>query len=94
MNDDHIRGTGRPEGAPLTMADATPLPLAYVHFDMFGTLHIAAAPADGDDARGEPEPILPQLAAGKQNGGLVAQRRRQQLAVQIGFRRGRLHTTL
>ncbi len=60
--DDHQPRTDRTEGVRQTMADATALPLAYVHFDMFGTLHIAPARDDGDD-RGEAAPLLPALSS-------------------------------
>ena len=61
MDDDRIR-SDRAGGARQTMADATTLPLAYVHFDMFGTLHIAPAPSE-PDGQGGSGPILPALAA-------------------------------
>jgi sulfate/thiosulfate-binding protein len=59
MDDDRIQADG-PRSPQETVAAATSLPLAYVHFDMFGTLHIAPAADDGGAA---PEPVLPQIAA-------------------------------
>jgi sulfate/thiosulfate-binding protein len=59
MDDDRIQADG-PRSTQETVAAATSLPLAYVHFDMFGTLHIAPAADNGGAA---PEPVLPQIAA-------------------------------
>jgi sulfate/thiosulfate transport system substrate-binding protein len=58
MDDD--RNTDRTPAVRQTVADATTLPLAYVHFDMFGTLHIAPAP---DETGRREEPLLPTVAA-------------------------------
>ena len=61
MDDDQTR-TDREPDVRQTLADATTLPLAYVHFDMFGTLHIAPAPGDRDGGGNRQEPLLPALA--------------------------------